>query len=92
MITGNEPAHPFESATENDLLNTHLTGLSIRQYYAGLAMQGILSTLSNKEALKILAIGMKATKEELQHAEVIVARASLQHADALIAELNKQTV
>ena len=42
-ITGNEPALPFEAATENELLSGHITGLTIRQEFAARAMQGILA-------------------------------------------------
>jgi len=44
-ITGNEPAMPFEAATENELLSGHITGLTIRQEFAARAMQGLMTTL-----------------------------------------------
>lgn len=55
-ITGNEPAMPFESATENTLLSGHLTGLSIRQHFAAMAMQGMCA--NNEYAGNILIAKM----------------------------------
>ncbi len=76
MITGNEPAHPFESATQKNLCSGHLTGL---QYYAVLAMQGLLANNiyhnPNEKHNMITVPNLVAT--------------AVSYADALILELNK---
>ena len=71
MITGNEPAMPIISQHE-----VFGTGINIRQYYAGLALQGIISNCSGQ--------GIDGTI-----LSEIFAKQSLIYADALINELNK---
>lgn len=73
MITGNEPAMPFESKTMTNLSSEDFTGLTIRQHFAGLCMQGLLAAWGNHDV---------TSYDELANDAVIAA-------DALIAELNK---
>lgn len=73
-------AHDFAFPTDTD--NTG--GLSIREYYAGLAMQGLLA---NPVACQIIAERTAGTIEQVQE----LAWMSVVHADALIVELNKPT-
>jgi len=83
MITGNEPAMPcaieFDKKDDfgqwNKSIKTNL-GLTIRQQFAAMAMQGILSACNMDAALTTQFI--KLTAEE-----------SVAMADALIFELNK---
>ena len=76
-ITGNEPAFPFE--VHEGVLNC--TGLTIRQYYAGLAMQGLVSQQAPVD--RILNEGNQSLTKQ-------IAAASLVLADALIAEFNSK--
>lgn len=84
MITGNEPAMPFTAATENELLSSHLIGLTIREHFAAIAMQGMLS--NPKIIIDVLSdhkgSGLKQILE-------IIALDAIDAADVLIAELNK---
>lgn len=58
-------------------------GLTIRQYFAAMAMQGLLS---NSDATDV--IGNIHESKKMRPEEIVVL-ISVQHADALIAELNK---
>jgi hypothetical protein len=81
MITGNEPITPLQdkgfpsrfSMVMNDEERL-CSGLTIRQYYAGLAMQGIMSGLGEHKISDYKTI----------------ANASVSMAEHLIAELNKE--
>lgn len=75
MITGNEPAFAMPP-TFNDLGQTCDSGndgLTIRQHFAAMAMQGILA---NSEFLA-------------QYQNIDIHAAAVRNADALIIELNK---
>lgn len=79
MITGNEPAYPFTVATENELLSSHLTGLTKREYFAAMAMQGL-----------IVAYPPKLNVSENTWSNVdIISALSTAISDALIKQLNK---
>ena len=71
---GNDMAYPSPSLEQ--------PGLSIREYFAGLAMQGILAANSGQ-----LCIEARRSKVEPEDA---VARTSVFFADALIAALNEE--
>lgn len=82
MITGNEPAFPSDhewSEGGKDLLGAPVIvhrksfGLSKREYYAGLAIQGLLSNTDTLSDTQIVFFAEKAVKA----------------ADALMAELNQ---
>jgi len=80
MITGNEPASPIflQHGLSNDCHTD--PGLTIRQYYAGLAMQGML----------IQNLAVDRALNEVNNSQVnALVQASVKCADALIAELNK---
>ena len=81
-ITGNEPAmaRPYShderpsGGYEGDRPETFqaFNGLTIRQYYAGLAMQGIISRPNDLKALQELELAVKyadALIEELNKTE-----------------------
>lgn len=78
-ITGNEPAMPELKCNlthENHLSEVWLEGgLTIRQHFAAMAMQGMVS---NPEIQKLTSVTIQG-----------VAIEAVQYADALIAELNK---
>lgn len=80
MITGNEPVTAIIDTCQ---MNTQFhTGHTIRQHYAGLAMQGMVCNPAIMQAL---------TSSELitGNGGERVAEMSVKYADALIAELNK---
>lgn len=79
MITGDEMVYPdplrgAEQSFTNQAPETQQTGITLRQYYAGLAMQGIISMME-----KVPSGVYKRTAEN-----------ALLFSDALIEELNKQ--
>jgi hypothetical protein len=79
MITGNEPAMPAKVDEYDNFLGditTNTTGLTIRQKFAAMAMQGILSSCDPDNNPFI--------------SPVDCAVQSVKCADALINELNKQ--
>lgn len=80
MITGNEPAMP-NVAFDKEGIFTHAEseghyGLTIRQHFAAIAMQGVLAScdIDNNPFIS----------------PVDCATQSVKYADALIAELNKE--
>lgn len=78
MTNPNEPAFPSESEADNSLASAlAYRGLTKREYFAALAMQGIFASYANPE-INTQLINLS------QHA-----RQSIQMADALILELNK---
>jgi hypothetical protein len=79
-ITGNEPAMPSKIDDYDDRLGDitrNKGGLTIRQHFAAIAMQGLLA---NPEIQKIQSLTVNS-----------IAIEAIQYADALIAELNKPT-
>ena len=87
IITGDEPAHEFGFTTADGSSHVLENGLTIRQYYAGLAMQGMWANNSTIEAMQI---GSKNITESGKSLSEIIAMLSVESADALINELNKQ--
>lgn len=86
-ITGNEQAVGFGYCTADGSNRQEYLGMTIRQYYAGLAMQGILAGVNaSKEAW---ADYVKVASEEGISFDQLVSKNSVEAADALIAELNK---
>lgn len=103
MITGNEPINfltgangtPYHRSDSMDIdciENSRIyTGLTVRQYYAGLAMQGEISSDSNvttKEVMEYLELP-NDTYDYNVHWHLYLAKRSVAAADALIKELNK---
>ena len=90
-ITGNEPANPMaafrtehlEGMSENGIL----TGLTIRQQFAMVAMQGVISGIHSNE--NVLAGLLKSSDSLKIEPENIIAQMAIEYADALIEELNK---
>ena len=77
-MTGNEPAFPLMSHTDcHGFRYEKQQGMTLRQYYAGLAMQGILSNA------KVLSDKGAFNRENIS--------VSVQIADALITELSKES-
>lgn len=72
MLTGNEPAYPNALYVDKDD-HAYVDGMTIRQHFAAMAMQGMLSACRGYDNTGL---------ENL-------AKCAAQQADALIAELNK---
>jgi len=73
-ITGDEPINQIFQPDKDGMIYTESNGLTIRQYYAGLAMHGILASQSPGYEKRAL----------------FNATTAVNSADALIAELNKE--
>lgn len=72
-ITGNESAHGYGFTTADGSSHVDEPGLTIRQHFAAMAMQGICANSHDNMPKEFTAIAEHAVK----------------YADALIAELNK---
>lgn len=83
MITGNEPYNPSNYVDEDGNV-AYGNGLTIRQYFAAMAMQGIKSNIELCKVCDTAAKAMNITQQEA------IAKMSVKDADALIAELNKK--
>ena len=81
-ITGNEPINYFEYTQSNEFGNYQAInkGLTIRQHFAAMAMQGLLSNPEWMEVYK---------GEKYKMMDDIVAEVSVKQADALINALNQ---
>jgi len=106
-ITGNEPVktlvykEEYPSPRGNGIYQERqkiIYGLTIRQYYAGLAMQGIMSQSHNSSTGKAdwTKVGFgwgedtcNSLNNHKKHATATIAEFSVKIADALIEELNK---
>lgn len=80
MITGNEPAYPMDFSHDGYKMNE---GLTIRQQFSAMALQGLLA---NPAFFEIISDAGKA-----DNCDELYAQVAIEHADALIAELNKAT-
>ena len=79
MITGNEPAYPITNALTADGFEK-ARGLTIRQHFAAMAMQGIVQSFELDFESTDIKGGFYST----------VAEQSVKMADALLNELNKK--
>jgi len=86
MLTGREPAFPIDKDT-NGRTFEHVNGMTLLQYYAGQAMQGILANRTFSVATQPLATGI--TKHfDAYSREVCIDAVSI--AKQLINQLNNQ--
>ena len=81
MITGNEPAMPTTNSVDGTELNDG--GLTIRQHFAAIAMQGILA---NEQLRTALLMDARTFKRDPNYS---VAHEAVRQADLLIEELNE---
>lgn len=85
MTNPNDPAFPFVHIDEmkGPILDqlAQSRGLTKREYFAAMAMQGILSNNDTTEAITVLAERREMTPSKL------TALVALEYADDLIAEL-----
>jgi hypothetical protein len=82
MITGNEPAMPIVEDINYEgkvVAEMQYSGLTIRQHFAAMAMQGLLSIYDANGQ------GLVPNEDNVKY----MAKLSLKAADALINELNK---
>jgi hypothetical protein len=89
MENKNKPAYPVNGAHENI---EH--GLTKREYFAGLAMQGLLmepnqGDISTKHVLKIIGISEDTEYDYLIHYPKYLAKLSIIYADELLNQLNQ---
>lgn len=105
MITGNEPTQPVYFASGQLLASDSETkgwmeatnpfiGLTIRQHFAALAMQGLISDPTESDITPAYItefLNLDASKgyNAAVHYPMYVAKAAVSYADALITELNK---
>lgn len=78
MQRDTHPVHPLHP--ENSVLAKSRNGITIREYLAGLAMQGLLASFTEKAAR-----GLWTTEIEE------IASTSVQMADALLLALNQES-
>ncbi len=78
----NEPAFPTMEEQDRNMITT--PGMTLRQYYAGQAMQGLLSDV---EAQRWLQTDPRFTGQNFAQ---VLAINSVEFSDALISELSKQ--
>lgn len=76
MKNGNEPAFPTDSAAQVGPQTWHFEGLTKREYFAALAMQGLNARIDHLCPNKGLTM------------EQTIAKWAVEQADALLAELN----
>lgn len=76
MITGNEPAYPLSPDGNKEL--GYNEGLTIRQHFTAMAMQGLLANV--------------AIQENLSMTPSRVAEEAVIYADAIIFQLNNKTI
>jgi hypothetical protein len=93
MSKGNEPAFgsvwtPNEEERHWGSRSVHHLGLTKREYFAGLAMQGILSGVFSSQEMLIFANDV-AVASGYEHYSEAASVASVKYADALLAELEK---
>jgi len=90
MITGNEPAMPFQSSELSGMNEAH-HGLTIRQHFAAMCLQGILSNHKSFENAKN-AMVYKGIPIDDNATEAVkgFCHFAANLADALIEELNKE--
>jgi hypothetical protein len=62
------------------------SGMTLREYYAGLALQGLAS---NSDLGKMIMTNWQAGKDKELTSSQLIARDAVEMADALIAELNR---
>lgn len=77
--TGSEPAFPYQTEIETSKSTTEHFGLTKREYFAGLAMQGILASQSD-------TYRRIATEEKTR--ESFIVEEALKFSDELIKQLN----
>lgn len=65
------------------------SGMSLRDWYAGLAMQGLLASLNNSEPLAWLNKRREQEGHPADRVEWTLSKVSYEYADAMIAERNK---
>jgi hypothetical protein len=86
MTNGNDPINPVDYQSVSpvgDSITVQLPGLSKREYFAAMAMQGILTNQSWVETLKI--------PDDWNDYKDRLVEGSIEMADSLIKELNKPT-
>lgn len=90
MSKANEPAFPGVvdlEDTAGDTFQRAYGGLTKREYFAGLAMLGILSSFQNTNILQSV---VTQSEKEGKTPEVGLSEMAIRQADTLLAELEKE--
>ena len=84
-MSKNPPAFPadFKEKTEEDYKITHFMGMTLRDYFAGKAMQGVVADSKGMMALYEIA------KENGNHLTIAVAECAYAYAEAMLKEREK---
>lgn len=64
-------------------------GLTKREYFAGLAMQGLIASCSTRDSFEMLARERDRVGLPEGNADLIIAKCAVNYADALLKELAK---
>ena len=89
MTNPNDIAYPNKSQNRQIGITDFYGGLTKREYFAALAMQGMWANESSIVAMAKAAINEDLTQTSVKGTEML-AKLSIAAADALIAELNKE--
>ena len=95
MENQDKPAYPTIHQNSDGTLDYSLNqGLTKREYFAGLAMQGLLmepnqGDISTKHVLKIIGISEDTEYDYLIHYPKYLAKLSIIYADELLNQLNQ---
>jgi hypothetical protein len=76
---------PFKSSIDDLSTMVHFEGMTLRDYFAAKAMQGVIANY------RLLKDCETWAKEEEQTPHQVVATVARKHADALLAELQKES-
>ncbi len=85
MSAGNKPAFPGGVAIDGEFA----LGMTLREYYAGKAMAGLITTLSSKDCMGKMGLELKHQGLGPRDVDKAIAKCAADYANALIAELDK---
>lgn len=93
MENSKQPINPIAGSHE-PLHPKQLIGLTKREYFAAMAMQGLISDPSNDELSPdfiLMHLGLKDIRYDYpKHFSMYIAKLSVEYADALLKELEEQ--
>lgn len=86
----NDSAHPTQAPGQDPRNGVHIVGgLTKREYFAAMAMQGFCQNQSVLSLANEIATLQTVLDKPVEPARVLIAEKSIEFADALIAALNK---
>jgi len=75
---------------EKEEISVTHSGMSLRDWFAGMALQGLIASMSTEYACKNLTEEMEYNRDPKRRPEWTVARSAYHYADAMIAERTKE--